>query len=82
MTIFAAWQALQSMSLLNEVGDVRLSGFLGIQKCREALQRVCFACGAVADDSRSDTIRVFYPDRYVSSEVGTNRKFNGVQLYH
>lgn len=75
-TIFAA-AGITKYVIAKEVGDVRLSGFLGIQKCREALQRVCFACGAVADDSRSDTIRVFYPDRYVSSEVGTNRKFNG-----
>ncbi len=75
-TIFAA-AGITKYVIAKEVGDVRLSGFLGIQKCREALQRVCFACGAVADDSRSDTIRVFCPDRYVSSEVGTNRKFNG-----
>lgn len=75
-SIFSA-AGITKYSISEDVGNVLLSGYLGIQKCREALQKVCFACGAVADDSRSDTIRVFYPDRYVSSEVGTNRKFNG-----
>jgi hypothetical protein len=60
-----------------EVGNILLSGYLAIQTCRKALQQVCFACGAVADDSRSDTIKVYKPDRYVKSTVGTDRKFNG-----
>lgn len=60
-----------------EVGNTLLSGYLAIQTCRKALQQVCFACGAVADDSRSDTIKVYKPDIYVKSTVGTDRKFNG-----
>jgi hypothetical protein len=60
-----------------EVGNTLLSGYLAIQTCRKALQQVCFACGAVADDSRSDTIKVYKPDKYVKSTVGTDRKFNG-----
>lgn len=60
-----------------EVGNTLLSGYLAIQTCRKALQQVCFACGAVADDSRIDTIKVCKPDRYVKSTVGTDRKFNG-----
>lgn len=60
-----------------EVGNTLLSGYLSIQTCRKALQQVCFACGAVADDSRSDIIKVYKPDRYVKSTVGTDRKFNG-----
>ena len=60
-----------------EVGNTLLSGYLAIQTCRKALQQICFACGAVADDSRSDTIKVYKPDRYVKSTVGTDRKFNG-----
>ena len=60
-----------------EVGNTLLSGYLAIQTCRKALQQVCFACGAVADDSRSDTIKVYKPDRYVKSTVGTDRKVNG-----
>lgn len=60
-----------------EVGNTLLSGYLAIQTCRKALQQVCFACGAVADDSRSDTIKVYKLDRYVKSTVGTDRKFNG-----
>lgn len=59
------------------VGNILLNGYLAIQTCREALQKVCFACGAIADDSRSDTLRIYKPDRRVKSTVGTNRKFNG-----
>lgn len=59
------------------VYNIPLSGYLGIQTCRTALQRVCFACGAIADDSRSDTVKVYKPDRYVKSTIGTDRKFSG-----
>lgn len=74
--VFAA-AGITKYSIADEVAEICLSGYLGIQTCRKALQRVCFACGAVADDSRSDTIKVYKPDRYVSSTVGLNRKFNG-----
>lgn len=60
-----------------EVYDTLLSGYLGIQKCRAAIQMIVFACGAVADDSRSDTIRIYKPDRYVSHTIGIDRKFYG-----
>lgn len=74
--VFAA-AGITKYSIADEVAEIRLSGYLGIQTCRKALQRVCFACGAVADDSRSNTIRVYKPDKYVSATVGTDRKFNG-----
>lgn len=38
---------------------------------------VCFACGALASDSRSDSVKVYKPDRYVKYTVGPDRKFNG-----
>lgn len=68
---------IKKYTIDEEVGNILLSGYLAIQTCRKALQQVCFACGAVADDSRSDTINVYKPDRYVKSTVGTDRKFNG-----
>lgn len=74
--IFAA-AGIEKYSIADEVEEILLTGYLGIQTCRKALQRICFACGAVADDSRSDTIKVYHPDRYVSSTVGLNRKLNG-----
>lgn len=61
----------------DDVYNIELYGYLAIQKCRSALQMICFACGAIADDSRSDTIKVYKPDRYVKHTVGINRKFNG-----
>lgn len=60
-----------------EVAEIRLTGYLGIQTCRAALQMVCFACGAVADDSRSDTVNVYKPDRYVKYTITPDRKFYG-----
>lgn len=68
---------IKKYTIDEEVGNILLSGYLAIQTCRKALQQACFACGAVVDDSRSDTIKVYKPDRYVKSTVGTNRKFNG-----
>lgn len=74
--IFAT-AGIKKYTIDEEVGNILLSGYLAIQTCRKALQQVCFACGAVADDSRSDTIKVYKPYRYVKSTVGTDRKFNG-----
>lgn len=74
--IFAT-AGIKKYTIDEEVGSILLSGYLAIQTCRKALQQVCFACGAVADDSRSDKIKVYKPDRYVKSTVGTDRKFNG-----
>lgn len=74
--IFAT-AGIKKYTIDEEVGNILLSGYLAIQTCRKALQQVCFSCGAVADDSRSDTIKVYKPDRYVKSTVGTDRKFNG-----
>lgn len=74
--IFAA-AGVTKYAVEEEVGNILLSGYLGVQSCRDALQKVCFACGAVADDSRSNTIKVYKPDRYVTATVGTDRKFNG-----
>lgn len=74
--IFAT-AGIKKYTIDEEVVNILLSGYLAIQTCRKALQQVCFACGAVADDSRSDKIKVYKPDRYVKSTVGTDRKFNG-----
>ncbi len=68
---------IKKYSIQKEVYDIQLSGYLAIQSCRDALKMICFACGAVADDSRSDTVKICKPDRYVKSTVGLNRKFNG-----
>lgn len=75
-SIFAC-AGVSKYEIAEEVYNIPLDGYLEIQTCREALQMVCFACGALADDSRSDTVRVYKPDRYVRYTVGTERKFNG-----
>ena len=60
-----------------EVYEISLSGHLEIQSCRDALKAVCFACGAVADDSRSDTVFIYKPNRLISGTVGPDRKISG-----
>lgn len=64
-------------TVADNIKNIQLYGYLGICTCRAALQQICFAIGAVADCSRSDTIRIYKPDRHVSYDVGTDRKFNG-----
>ena len=63
--------------IAEDVYNTLLTGHLPIKSCRVALQSVCFACGAVADDSRSSIVKIYKPDRYVKSMVGINRKFSG-----
>ena len=75
-SIFAS-AGITKYSIEEEVYNTLLDGYLEIQTCREALQMVCFACGALASDSRSDSVKVYKPDRYVKYTVGPDRKFNG-----
>lgn len=75
-SIFAC-AGITKYSIDEEVYNILLDGYLEIQTCREALQMVCFACGALASDSRSDSVKVYKPDRYVKYTVGPGRKFNG-----
>lgn len=63
-----------------DVYDTKLSGWVGIQSHRAALQQVVFACGAVADCSRSDKIKIYRPDRHVSHTIGLDRKFMGAKI--
>jgi hypothetical protein len=41
------------------------------------MQKVLFAVGAVCDDSRSSTVKIYKADRYVKYTVPTSRKFAG-----
>lgn len=71
---------IEEYTVEEEVRKTKLSGWLGIQSHREALQQIVFACGAVADCSRSPGIRIYKPDRYVSRTIGLDRKFQGTQI--
>lgn len=75
-SIFVA-AGIDKYEIDSDLYDTLLSGHLEIQTCREALKMVCFAIGALADDSRSDIIRVYKPTRYVTEEVGPDRKIYG-----
>lgn len=67
-------------TISEDVYSIRLNGWLGIQSHRAALQQVMFACGAVADCSRSSGIRIYRPDKYVSHTVGLDRRFMGTKI--
>lgn len=67
-------------SVEEDVYNVLLSGWLGIQTHRAALQQVVFACGAVADCSRSDAVKIYRQQRYVSRTIGVDRKFMGTTV--
>lgn len=71
---------VQDYYVEDTVAETLLSGWLGIQSHRAALQQVTFACGAVADCSRSAGIRIYRPDRYVSHTIGLDRKFIGSKI--
>lgn len=71
---------VEKYSVEEEIYNTPLSGWLGIQSHRSALQQVVFACGAVADCSRSDWIRIYQPEQYVSHTVGLDRKFIGTKI--
>lgn len=61
----------------DDVYDLTVSGTLEIQTCREALQMCCFTVGALADDSRTGTIKIYKPDRYIKYTIPIRRKFSG-----
>lgn len=67
----------EKYEIAEDVYSVPLSGYLGIISCRDALKTVCFACGAVVSDERSDRLRIHYPDRHVKYTVGPDRKILG-----
>lgn len=74
-SIFSAAN-VKKYSISKDVYDIELTGILEIQTCREALQMVCFACSAIAEDIRSETIRIHRTNKYVTSSITPDRKFD------
>lgn len=66
----------EDYEIANDITEF-VMGMLPRMSTRDALQQVAFACGAIVDDSRSDKVRVYKPDRNMDSTVGRNRKFHG-----
>ena len=60
-----------------EIKNIKLSGYLKIQKCRSALKEVCAAVGVVADRTRTGAIRIRKPLQHISSYISPKRKFSG-----
>ena len=60
-----------------EIKNIKLSGYLKIQKCRSALKEVCAAVGVVAERTRTGAIRIRKPMRHIASYISPKRKFSG-----
>lgn len=59
------------------VRSTPLSGWLAISSHRTALQQVAFAAGAIVDDSRSSTIRIYSQPPTYNHLIPRSRKFSG-----
>lgn len=71
---------IDDYSVSDEVANILLTGHIAICTHREALQQVVFACGAVADSTRTGGIKIYMPDRSADSTVGADRKFMGTTI--
>ncbi|MBQ6787556.1 MAG: hypothetical protein IJO85_07535 [Lachnospiraceae bacterium] len=60
----------------DEVRSLPLYGWLKIQTCRKALREVLFACGAVAESTRRNSMRIFRPGRKIQTAIERTRKFS------
>lgn len=63
--------------LADYLKSVPLSGWIKICTHREALQQVAFALGAIVDDSRGDTIRIYRDTQSYGRIIPRCRKFDG-----
>jgi hypothetical protein len=61
----------------NDLKSVTLSGWIPICTHRAALQHVAFALGAIVDDSRGNTIRIYKGTQSYSRVITSSRKFDG-----
>ena len=59
------------------IRNTPLSGWLAISSHRTALQQVAFAAGAIVDDSRSSTIRIYSQPPTYNHLIPRSRKFSG-----
>ncbi|MDU7338614.1 MAG: hypothetical protein E7L17_10930 [Clostridium sp.] len=59
------------------IRNTPLSGWLPIAKHRTALQQVAFAAGAIVDDSRGSTIRIYSQPSTYNNLIPRSRKFSG-----
>ena len=69
---------IEEYTVTDEVRKCKLYGWLKIQTCRKALREVLFACGAVADDSRSESLNIYRTNRVITSTIARSRKFSTV----
>jgi hypothetical protein len=61
----------------DDLKSVTLSGWIPICTHREALQHVVFALGAIVDDSRSSTIKIYKGTQSYGRILPRSRKFSG-----
>lgn len=59
------------------IRNTPISGWLAISSHRTALQQVAFAAGAIVDDSRGSTIRIYSQPPTYNHLIPRSRKFSG-----
>lgn len=66
----------EDFDISNDITEF-VQGVIPRTNAKDAIQQVCFAIGAVIDDSRGKKIKIYHPDRNMDSTVTRNRKFQG-----
>ena len=57
--------------------NATLTGYLAISSCREALNQIAFALGAVVDTSYSDKVKLYKPSDTVAGTLNASNTFTG-----
>lgn len=66
---------IASYEIAENIRQIAVNGWLEVQTCREALQMLAFACGAVVDQNENGAVIVREATREVVNTVPTSRKF-------
>ena len=70
-------QAKVPFTIAEELLDEVVTGYIPICTCRKAIQKICFAIGAVADTSNSETFNIFKLPTEVSQSIPKSRIMQG-----
>lgn len=70
-------QANVSVQIHSDFQNVVISGYIPICTCREALRQICFAIGAVADTSYSNSVKIYALSSEISQIATLDRIMQG-----
>lgn len=70
-------QAKIPYNISEELNTAAVTGYIPICSCREALMQICFAIGAVADTSGSETLNIYKLSNEISQVIPLDRIMQG-----